>query len=201
MKKTILTILTLILTVTLGVHVADALGTLTVPANPGSATQYSLNDIYNKLTDFTISTSTKTGLFIVPGTVAPTFFSLSDIYTKLTNENANLVPAKIATGTTIFGVTGTLQGAHNLEWSTSEVSTNFNTAYAFCSGIVDGSTGWRLPTFSELLVGISNDWIPSGSGTIFINGEIYWTSGYSGSDDDWVAYWSTGSINSARCVR
>jgi hypothetical protein len=114
MKKTIITILTLILTVTLGVHVADALGTLTVPANPGSATQYTLNDIYTKLTTG-VSTSTKTGLFAIPGTVAASFHTLAEVYGAIPTIDAT----KVAVGTTYLGVTGSMQGAPApLTWQT-----------------------------------------------------------------------------------
>jgi hypothetical protein len=166
MKKTILTILTLILTVTLGVHVADALGTLTVPANPGTATQYTLNDIYTKLTTG-VATSTKTGLFTIPGTVAASFHTLTELYnaipgtltlsastttvpvginnstTTLDAIDTDLTAGNIKSGVNVFGVVGTLAsggGSPSLTWQTNpslSLCWDANQGCSVGSGVLD----------------------------------------------------------------
>jgi Protein of unknown function (DUF1566) len=190
MNKTLLTILTLILTVTLGAQITRAIGSLTPSGIAGDDTHYSLNDVYDKLTNFAGTPTATSSPFTTPGSVSATFYTLTEIYNLLTAENANLVAGKIATGTTIFGVTGTLAtSTPELEWSTNQGYLTWNDAVAACAGTVDGSTGWRLPTISELLVAISDDWIINNSGSRFADGTDYWSATEYDGSNAWNAYW------------
>lgn len=185
MKKTLLTILTLILTVTIGAQITRAIGSLTPSGTAGDATQYTLNDIYTKLTTNS-STSTKSGSFTTPETVAATFRTLTEIYNAIPTIDAT----KVATGTIYLGVTGILAtSTPALQWSTDQGSLTWANAVAACAGTVDGSTGWRLPTISELLAGISDDWLINNSGTRFVYNTRFWSStDYYGSAA-WSAKW------------
>lgn len=136
MKKTLLTLLTLILTVVLGAQVANAIGSLTASGTAGDATQYTLNDIYAKLTTNS-STSTKSGLFGTPGSVAASFRTLAEIYGAIPTIDAT----KVATGTTYLGVAGTLQGAPApLTWQTDpnlQLCWDANQGCSAGSGVLD----------------------------------------------------------------
>ena len=113
MKKNILAILTLVLTVIIGAQVANAIGSLTPSGTAGDATQYTLNDIYTKLTT-NVATSTKSGLFTIPGSAVATFRTLSEIYAAIPTIDAS----KVAVGTTYLGVGGTAVVAPTLIWQT-----------------------------------------------------------------------------------
>lgn len=113
MKKTLLTVLALILTVVIGAQVANAIGSLTPSGTAGDATQYTLNDIYTKLTT-NVATSTKSGLFAIPGSAVATFRTLSEIYAAIPTIDAS----KVAVGTTYLGVGGTAVVAPTLIWQT-----------------------------------------------------------------------------------
>jgi Protein of unknown function (DUF1566) len=143
MNKTLLTILTLILTVTLGAQITRAIGSLTLSGTAGDATQYTLNDIYTKLTTNT-STSTKSGMFTTPGSAVATFRTLTEIYNAIPTIDAT----KIATGTSYFGVAGTLAaGLPKTGQTTSYVAND------------DG----------DLEIGIAPAYIDNGDGTITDN--------------------------------
>ena len=185
MKKTLLTILAIILTVTLGAQIAKAIGSLTPSGTAGDATQYTLNDIYTKLTVNT-ATSTKSGAFTTPGSLTATFRTLTEIYNAIPTIDAT----KVATGTSYLGVTGPLAtSTPELQWSTDQGSFTWANAVATCAGTVDGSTGWRLPTISELLAGVSDDWIINASGSRFANGTDYWSATEYDGSIAWLAYW------------
>lgn len=83
MKKTLLTILTLVLTVVIGAQVANAIGSLTPSGTAGDNTQYSLNDIYDKLTNSAHSASATSSPFTTPGSVSATFRTLTEIYNAI----------------------------------------------------------------------------------------------------------------------
>ena len=231
MKKTLLTTLVLILTVTLGVQVANALGTLIPSGAPGDATQYTLNDIYTKLTTNT-GTSTKSGLFGTPGSVAATFRTLTEIYTAIPNIDAT----KVATGTSYLGVAGTMQGLPapltwqtnpglGLCWSNGQYETNNGCsigngwtaqgygAVQYCANLVgEGSSDWRLPTISEYQT--ITDFTTFNNATQvpgFAQYFDYWSSTPSAVDPNyaWVWYTYYGNIydgnrnnkSQVRCVR
>lgn len=168
MKKILFTIIILTLTVTLGVQVTNAIGTLTPVGNVGEATQYTLNDIYERLTTNN-STSTNSGTFTTPGSVIATFRTLTEIYNAIPTIDAN----KVATGTTYLGVTGNLQGLPpiptwqtdpelNLCWGNGQFEINNGCsigngwtaegygAAQYCENLVtEGFSDWRLPTILE----------------------------------------------------
>ena len=98
--NTIKTLSAITLAVLISVTTANAIGSLTPSGTAGDDTQYSLNDIYTKLT--TGATTTEdSGTMTVPGTVSASFHTLSEIYALLQAEKL-ISPANIVTGTTIF---------------------------------------------------------------------------------------------------
>ncbi len=176
MKKTLLTILTIVLTVAIGAQVANAIGSLTPSGTAGDATQYTLNDIYTKLTTNT-STSTKSGMFTTPGSVTATFRTLTEIYDAIPTIDAT----KVATGTSYLGVMGTKQDGvvYPTQWSTEDPTgyVTWQAAMDYCDYLeTDGSTVnvavqniWRLPTYIELV----NAYLTGVSG---FQSDYYWSS-------------------------
>jgi hypothetical protein len=221
-----------------GVTTTYAIGSLTPTGTAGDQTQYTLNDIYTKLTTGT-ATSTASGTISVPETVSATFHTLTEIYnaippllsldestttvpvginistTTLDAIDSNLVATNIKSGTTIFGVEGSVvEGAPELEWSGEQTQSNWVTASSTCAGLTDGGAtagDWRLPTISELLTAISDDWIiDGGAAPRFADNTHYWSGTEIGATYAWYAYWFGNVSNfdggktgtkSVRCVR
>jgi len=206
MKKTLITLCTLALTVLVGSQITNAIGTLTPSGDAGDNTQYTLNDIYAKITAGTSGTIGDDALMTVPGSVSASFRTLTEIYnaipatlslvastttvpvginratTTLTAIDADLVAANIASGQVIFGITGTAEGTPPLEWSTDKgTQANFSAAEAMCAALTDGShTDWRLPEPSELLANMGcffNELsCTAGTAQTFVSDENYFSS-------------------------
>lgn len=172
MKKIFITLGTTLGALVIVTTSVYAIGTLTPSGTAGDDTQYTLNDIYNKITADT-NAVVGSGTISVPENQTATFHTLTEIYnalpdwqtlsnnttvvaegfyeaTDLVTVDSDLSAENIADGVTIFGVTGTLEQATTLEWSTNQGSMNWASAVSTCAGTVDGSTGWRLPTVGEL---------------------------------------------------
>ncbi len=173
MKKTLITIATTLSAILIVSTATYAIGSLTPTGTAGDDTQYSLNDIYDKLTNFTDTPTATSSPFTVPGSVSASFHTLSEIYSLLQSEDADLVAANIVTGTTIFGVEGTASaGSPNLTWQTDptlslcwsagqyEIDNGCSIgngwtaegygAVEYCQNLVaEGSSEWRLPTIQE----------------------------------------------------
>ena len=204
MKKTITTTLAAIVAVLITTTAVQAIGTLTPQGTAGADTQYTTNNIFNKLTDFTSSADVGTGLIELPGDFIATFNTLSEIYALLVAEEDDLVPGKILAGTTVFGVEGTvIEGTPELEWSTAQPNANWAAARNACTALVEnsptvvGADNWRLPTIDELLQGIAYDWVTEndGTGERLVSGTNYWSStAYDGSIA-WVASWNGSVLN------
>ena len=199
MKKTITTTLAAFIAVLITATAVQAIGTLTPSGTAGHNTQYTTNNIFNKLTDFTDSVTEGAGSITLPGSVEATFNTLSEIYALLEAEEDDLVPENIVDGVTIFGVGGTYTG--ELEWSTAQPDANWDDARNACATLVENSPtvidadNWRLPTISELVAGISDDWIIDGpGGSRFAYGTNYW----SGTEYDGSNAGGAGWINSVR---
>ncbi len=169
LKKTLITITTTLFAILIVTTATYAIGTLTPSGTPGDDTQYSLNDIYTKLTVGT-SASIGSGMMTVPSSVTATFRTLTEIYTAipetlllsestttipvginratttLTTIDADFVPGNIADGTSIFGVTGTLPTTGGVfyptEWSSSmDSSSQGNVDWATAVSYCDLYTG------------------------------------------------------------
>jgi len=195
MKKTITTTLAAFIAVLITATAVQAIGTLTPSGTAGHNTQYTTNNIFNKLTDFATTTATVgTGAISLPGSVTATFNTLSEIYALLEAEEDDLVPENIVDGVTIFGVGGTYTG--ELEWSTAQGSMNWATAESTCAALTEGGAtvgDWRLPTIDELLQGIAYDWITDGpGGSRFANFTNYWSGTEDDGSDAWYAGWYDG---------
>lgn len=205
MKKTLFTILALILTVTLGAHITKAIGSLTPSGTAGDATQYTLNDIYTKLTANT-STSTKSGMFTTPGSVVASFRTLTEIYNAIPTIDAT----KVATGTSYLGVMGTKQDGvvYPTQWSIEDPTgyVDWATAVVYCDGLTENThSDWRLPSYIELV----NAYLTGVSG---FQGDIYWSSTeypnnpsiayYVNMYDGYTSYFDKSDpISFARCTR
>ena len=174
MKRTLFTLLTFVLTVVVGSQAVNAIGQLAPSGTAGDDTHYSLNDIYNQLVNFAVAPSATSSPFTTPGTPVASFRTPTEIYSLLTAENADLVSAKIATGTVVFGVTGTLvQGVvYPTQWSaTTTTSYTWANAITYCDNLTEsGFSDWRLPTFVELTNGVDT------SSLSFDTYEPYWSS-------------------------
>jgi hypothetical protein len=202
----------LVVAILVGTTAVYAAGTLTPTGTAGDDTHYSLKDIENKLTDFTATPTATSSPFTVPGSVSASFPTLTEIYDLLAAENSDLVAENVRDGIEVFGVTGNLvEGTPELEWSDeAPTALNWDDAATYCAGTVDGSTGWRLPTISELLVGIADDWIVDGTENRFAFNTNYWSGAEDSAINAWSAYWdefvvngsdSKASTYSVRCVR
>lgn len=213
MKKPLIILSLLAITIITGAYTAQALGTLTPSGTAGDATQYTLNDIYTKLTTNT-STSTKTGQFSVPGSVSASFRTLAEIYAAIPTIDAT----KVATGTTYLGVAGTAPAAPaTLTWQTDPSlylcwdgnqsgctegngELNGGGAIEYCANLTtEGSSDWRLPTIGEYQS--ITDFTTYNNATQvpgFAQDDYYWSStefaGYPSNAWFWYTYY--GSIDS-----
>jgi len=179
MKKTITTTLAAIVAVLITTTAVQAIATLTPQGTVGDDTQYTTNNIFNKLTDFTVSATEGTGAISLPGSVTATFNTLSEIYALLKAEEDDLVPEKILAGTTVFGVEGTvIEGlAFPTQWSETNpagsVDVDWDTAREYCDDLTENGGGWRLPTYLELV----NAYLTSNPGnTLGFQLVRYWSS-------------------------
>lgn len=191
-----------------------ATSTLIPQGTPGSDTQYTLNDIYAKLVDFTDGATGGTGLFTTPGTVSPTFRTLSEIYALLEAEDADLVPENILDGVTIFGVEGTVVEEVVLELSTEAIAElcwdtnqgcsegagllNGEGAIEYCTNLTEGGhTNWRLPEIDEATSEVLNDWVLEngyGGGDDFVENTNYWSNTEYSPGVSWEYGWVSGSL-------
>lgn len=156
MKKHLITIATTLSAILIVSTATYAIGTLTPTGTAGDNTQYSLNDIYSKLVDFTDTPSATSSPFTIPESVSASFNTLSEIYGLLEAEEADLVPENIKDGTTIFGVEGTMETGvvYSTDWSLPGIEgdyvANWASAVSYCENLEEGDhTDWRLPTIIE----------------------------------------------------
>ena len=192
MKKTITTTLAAIVAVLITTTAVQAIGTLTPSGTAGDNTQYTLNDIYARLTT-NATALVGSGSMSIPGSVTASFRTLSEIYDAIPTIDAT----KVATGTSYLGVAGNaIIGTPELEWSTAQPNANWAAARNACTALVEnsptvvGADNWRLPTITELLAGISDDWIIDGSGSRFASSPYYWSSTEYDGSYAWSAYWN-----------
>jgi hypothetical protein len=187
-------------------------GSLIPTTTPPGATMYTLDDIWQKITDNDNPTPPDEGdhAFGPSSTPAGTMRTLTDIY----NEIPVLDASKILNTYTVMGVTGTVAPAPaELEWQTPDPNQDLNwaDANAYCAGL---GAGWRLPKLSELMVALSNSWISDGTGQPggFRVGNYYCSSLENGANSAWGALGdSDGNVGSGsiaktipfavRCVR
>lgn len=155
-------------------------GSLTPPGTPAH-TMYSLNDIYNKLTDFSTTTTAASGSLTTPATITSTFHSLSDIFGLLSAQNSNLVSGNIKAGVTIFGILGTHtsgfpHAAQPLKTDQTVCSDQTGTVIP-CSGT--GEDG-------EFQKGAARSYTDNGNGTVTDNSTgLVWQQQDDGSGRNW----------------
>ncbi len=174
--------------------------TFTPPAGTTPANNYrTLGDIYAKLTNFNLNPS---ATHSVSTTTTPTgtFYTLEDIYTKLTDENNRLTSSNIKNGVTIFGVTGNYTcNTNGVAWSTEQPENTWVGAMSACSAVIDGSTGWRLPTRNELLAPMFNQFILGTEDNGFRIFTNYWTSEQFDPTLAWVvSYYGATALGSSK---
>jgi hypothetical protein len=106
----IVTPLFVVILIITGFYIAHA-GSLTPLALPAN-TMYTLTDIYN-LASGTTGTLGSGVIPATPGSASSTFHTITEIYNALSTQIALLSNAKLASGITAFGFTGTLLGDTN----------------------------------------------------------------------------------------
>jgi hypothetical protein len=169
-KKILLTTTTTLSAILIVTSATYAIGTLTPSGTAGDNTQYSLNDIYTRLT--TNATATVgSGSISTPGSVTASFRTLSEIYTAIPTIDAT----KVATGTAYLGVAGTLQQGtiFPTQWSVEDPTgyVTWATAVSYCDNLTENThTDWRLPSYIELV----NEYLTNGQG--LFQGDGYWSS-------------------------
>lgn len=227
-KKIFITLTTTLTAILLVTTATYAIGTLTPSGIAGDATQYTLNDIYTKLTTGT-ATSTKTGSFSTPDTASASFRTLTEIYnaipatlslsnstttvpvginlatTTLSVIDTDLIASNIATGTVIFGVTGTKQDGivYPTEWSADHPSgyVTWQQAMDYCDTTL--GEGWRLPTYIELVNAYLTGVTGFSSGTYWSSTDYSTTNAYYVDMGDGYAYddLKISANDLARCTR
>jgi len=146
MKKILKSSLYIIVSILVGVTAVYATTKLTAPSAPTN-TMYSLTDIYN-LSSGTLATEGTGTIETTPSTIGETGKTLKEVYTALSTEISKLSADKIKSGTTAFGIAGTLTGAPapltwqtdpalNLCWSTGQYETDNGCSVG--SGWIDAS--------------------------------------------------------------
>lgn len=176
-KNILKTTITTLVAIFVVAGTVQAVGTLTPSGTAGDDTQYTTNNIYDKLTDFTATSTVGSGTMTIPSSVSATFNTLSEIYGLLEAEEADLVAGNIADGVEIFGVTGTKEDGvvYPTEWSADDPAgyVDWSTAVAYCDGLEEGgNTDWRLPTYIELV----NAYLTSNPGnSLGFASDYYWS--------------------------
>jgi len=193
-KNYLLSAATIIFATAIVITVVNA-GSLTPTGTP-TATMYTLQDIWQKITDNDNPSLPTEGNHIFPPSSNPagTMHTLAEIYTEIPTLDAS----KILTGTTYMGVAGTAtagipqpvwQPDPNIDlcWDNTFCSAGDGLlqppgtsvlmgAVEYCRYLnLDGETlncsggscsivdYWRLPTDVELMIALSNSWIPGGT--------------------------------------
>ena len=110
-KQTLLTFASALGAIAIVTTITFALpsSTLEPQGTPGENTQYSLNDIYNKILNINATPGTKTA----PDFDNPleSFRTLTEIYTLLETEQPKVIAENIKDGVTLFGVLGEYAGS------------------------------------------------------------------------------------------
>jgi len=90
-------------------------------------------------------------------------------------------------------------GTSVLEWSADSGSGDWDTAGTYCDDLTEGGyEDWRLPTMSELLSSLSDQFIISPpTQTGFQDGTLYWSSSEHDSAIAWLAYNDFGIVSSS----
>ncbi len=180
MKNKILkNVLYIIIAVLVGVTVAYA-GSLTPPGVPAK-TMKSLSDLYQLVNTGANTPSTD---FATPSTVSSTMYSLGDTYDLLKNKITAIDGTKIATGTSIFGVSGSATaGSSGGILKTGQSHCNaFSANYGSSSKILCANTNQD----GESQRGLAKSYADKGDGTILDNNTgLTWqkcTAGQTGLD-------------------
>jgi hypothetical protein len=150
-------------------------------------TMYTLNDIYARLT----TNATASSHTLTPSGSQSTMVvrSLSEIY----NAIPTIDPTKVLTGTTYLGIAGTATAP--LVWGDDDSNTyTWDQAVAHCASKTDGGYAWRLPNISELLKGMSDQFI-IGSGSGFFVDTSYWSGTVNSDIFAWSADYNDGSTS------
>ena len=153
-------------------------GNLTPPGPPAN-TMYTLTDIYNLASSAGATTTEGSGaLPATPGATSSTFHTLTEIYEAIAGEINKLSSTTIATGTTAFGITGTLE-----EGGGGVVVTGQDTCWnASGDSISCTDTGQD----GEIQAGLAFDYTDNDDGTVTDNNTgLIWQQGNSASTMDW----------------
>lgn len=190
--------------------------------NTSTASNYTLSNIYTKLTNNTVSATEGNHSVTNSSAVATTSYTLADIYEAIPTLDAT----KILTGTTYMGVEGSaIEGTPALEWYQPFVWPEVRLCYSnFYSnpfdcvegdGLIDGlgakeycanlgengHDDWRLPDVHELLSVYSSSQLAGGepgqNPSLYMNYN-YWGSSPRGAGNygDYAVYFDGTDVNS-----
>lgn len=137
-------------------------GSLTPSATPASV-MYTLDGIYNKIIDNTVSATEAAQSFTTPGTAAATFHTLKEIFEAIPTLDAT----KIASGTTYMGVAGTLSAGGGLPKTGQTVCRDNSNNVVSCTGTgQDGEYVKGLPTSGNRYTDNSNSTVTDNATTL-----------------------------------
>lgn len=137
-------------------------GSLTPSATPASV-MYTLDGIYNKIIDNTVSATEAAQSFTTPGTAAATFHTLKEIFEALPTLDAT----KIASGTTYMGVAGTLSAGGGLPKTGQTICRNSSNTTVSCTGTgQDGEYLKGLPSSGDRYTDNSNSTVTDNATTL-----------------------------------
>jgi len=181
--KILICVLFIFILTGIGAKFAQALMPLIILNQPPTPSLKTLNDIYVRLT-----TNEAAGTHTLTPSVAASLTenAMPDLV-EIYNAIPTIDPTKVLQGTTYLGVAGT--AAAPIVWGDDDNNTyTWDQAVAYCAAKTDGGYTWRLPTISELLKGISDQFILS-SGSGFRVYAFYWSSNEFDASSAWYAYW------------
>lgn len=178
--------------------------TSTFTPSTTNPTMVTLEDIYNRLQTEEGFRNQTPGSHTITTNNEPsgTMYTLEDIWDSINNfglPDESSVEAGLGYGPGgIMG--GSLDvGSGALEWSANQSNATWTSANEFCNGTPNSSSGdysegWRLPTISELLLGLSDQFlVDSASG--FVSGVTYWSNNAYGVDSAYTALYNANQVN------
>ena len=137
-------------------------GSLT-PSAPPASVMYTLDGIYNKIIDNTVSATEAAQSFTTPGSASATLHTLKQIFEALPTLDAT----KIASGTTYMGVAGTLSAGGGLPKTGQTVCRDNSNNVISCTGTgQDGEYQKGLPASGNRFTDNSDSTITDNATTL-----------------------------------
>ena len=187
MKKLFKIVPYLVIAILVGVTAVSA-GSLTPPGSVAN-TMYTLTDIFNLSTGTTTTEGTGT-ISATPATIEATGKTLTEVYEAIEGEIDNLSAGVIATGTSAFGIDGTLSAGGGLPKTGQTTCWDATGASVACAGTgQDGDYQAGLPTTGAR-------YVDNGDGTISDNATgLMWKKCSEGQSDATCSTGFTTAMN------